>query len=126
MSEVDQPDGVWLSNRQAWQLIGVKKATFYRKYYAKLISDSATRWLNGHPRYQRSQVEDLLKPDRPLRQPVICAKSEKPPEATAGLGDQADVHNSARAGQLVQKRKKPGTAESGAGQLGLFTVLEEE
>jgi hypothetical protein len=124
MSEVVQSDGVWLSNRQAWELLGVSKATFYRKYYPELMCQPATRWLSGHPRYQRPQLEALLKSDRPITQPAISTKSAALPEGTPGLTEHASDHNVVGPKPLFRRRTKPHKAGDGDGQLVLLEVPE--
>lgn len=59
MSEFEK---IYLSNSEAWSLLGVSKATFYRYYYKNLISHPTTKEHNGSPRYQKETVLACLKP----------------------------------------------------------------
>jgi hypothetical protein len=114
----------WLSNRQVWEFLGVSKATYYRNIYPKLITDSATRWLNGHPRFLQSQLEALLKPDPPITQPVICNQSAQPTETTPSPKDPMNDHNIAKEKSLNRRRSRPREAPSATGQLVLLDVPE--
>lgn len=53
---------IYLSNSEAWSLLGVSKASFYRHHYKKLINHSTTMEHNGSPRYLRETVLACLKP----------------------------------------------------------------
>lgn len=59
MSEFEK---IYLSNSEAWSLLGVSKASFYRHHYKKLINHPTTMEHNGSPRYLRETVLACLKP----------------------------------------------------------------
>ncbi len=124
MSASNLSDDTRLSNRQAWEFLGVSKATYYRNIYPRLITDPATRWLNGHPRFVQSQLEALLRSDRPIAQPAICSKSAQLTEATPRPKDRMSDHNVARPKPSNRRRPKPRKAVGATGQLVLLDFPE--
>jgi predicted site-specific integrase-resolvase len=50
----------YLSTSEACQELGISRATFYRKYYGRLICHPTTRMEGESPRYSEETVKSLL------------------------------------------------------------------
>lgn len=64
---MQSPNGEYLTNEQAWELLGISRTTFYRKYYTELVDDPSTRMVGDSPRYRRDVIEALFRRPSPLR-----------------------------------------------------------